>query len=138
MLWWLLSYVDGATRAGYKKAMHVKWLRDYKNAFNKRIYALGDTGNWLRYIRRMCAFSSGQYLGKPLYTKGQQLFCFGCGEHILTVARDLYSGEESGDLATAFEQAEGQGPWLAGEPSCCRKCKTIWWYGYGVLLGNFK
>ncbi len=61
-------------------------------------------------------------------TKGDQVRCEVCMDHITTFAKDLKLFDQLAE--ETFEPKEGQGPWKMGEPVLCRKCGTPWCNGF--------
>lgn len=57
-------------------------------------------------------------------SKGQEIFCMGCGDLIAVFNVDVYPG--SFVTEKTFREDKGQGPWEQGEMTTCRKCQEPW------------
>lgn len=60
------------------------------------------------------------------------MYCAGCGDHVLTMARNALWGDMV--QANMFDPKAGQGPWKFMDVMACRKC----YEPFGNLDGIWK
>lgn len=58
----------------------------------------------------------------PLYKKDAKIICPSCGDHVATLACDVFFGDLISE--SQFTPDGGQGPWKLLDALTCRKCSN--------------